>query len=75
MVGDCAVELAIVDTVKDADVAPPAIVTVVGLTVAAEVLLLDTLTDAPPDGAWPLRMTVPFVDAPALTLFGLSTAL
>jgi hypothetical protein len=50
--GDWTVEPAIVDTAKDADVEPPETVTVVGFTVAAEVLLLDTLTDAPPEGAY-----------------------
>jgi hypothetical protein len=52
-------------------VAPAATVTLGG-TVAAEVLLLDNDTTAPPLGAGPLRVTLPVEGFPLLTLVGLS---
>ena len=57
-------------TVKFAEVAPAGTVTLPG-TVATEVLLLDSVTTAPPLGAAPLRVTVPVELLPPLTLVGL----
>src|SRR4051812_44596850 len=50
------------ETVKLAEVARAGTVTVAG-TVAAEVLLLESVTTSPPAGAAPVRVTVP-VDVP-----------
>ena len=50
---------------------PPAIVTGVG-TVATEVLLLDSDTVAPPDGAAAVKLTVPSPRLPAATLVALN---
>jgi hypothetical protein len=50
-------ETALVLTVKLADEEPAATVTLAG-TVAADVLLLESETVEPPDGAAPLRVTV-----------------
>jgi len=55
--------------VKDALVAPAAIVTVAG-TWAADMLLLETVTTAPPVGALPLRVTVPVELLPPTTEVG-----
>ena len=60
---------ALVVTMKVAVVAPAATVTLAG-TVAAEVLLLDRDTMAPPTGAGPLRVTVPVEGLPPTTLVG-----
>jgi len=61
-------------TVKLAVVAPAATVTLVG-TRAAVVLLLESVTTAPPDGAALLNVTVPVEDwVPPVTLVGLSAS-
>ncbi len=61
---------ALVLTVNVALVAPAATVTLDG-TLAAAVLLLDSATAAPPDGAAPLSVTVPVEDCvPPTTLVG-----
>jgi hypothetical protein len=63
---------ALVLTVKVALVAPAATVTLAG-TLAAAVLLLESVTSAPADGAGPLNVTVPVEDCvPPITLVGLS---
>lgn len=63
---------ALVLTVKLAVVAPAATVTLAG-SCAAAVLLLDSDTTAPPDGAAPLNVTVPVEDCvPPVTLVGFS---
>jgi hypothetical protein len=54
-------------------VAPAATVTLGG-TVAAEVLLVDNETAAPPLGAGPLRVTLPVEEFPPLTLVGFSVS-
>jgi hypothetical protein len=58
-------------TVKFAVVAPASTVTVVG-TVAALVLPLVSATSAPPLGAAPLKLTVPWAVMPPVTLMGLT---
>ena len=60
-------------TVKVALVAPPATVTLAG-TRAAAVLLLASVTCAPPAGAGPLRVTVPVDGLAPVTLVGLSAS-
>ena len=62
---------AIVLTVKVALVAPAATVTLDG-TVAALVLLLESVTVAPPAGADPLNVTVPVEEFPPVTVAGFS---
>ena len=63
---------ALVLTVKLAVVAPAATVTLAG-TRAAPVLLLESDTTAPPDGAAPLKVTIPVEDCvPPVTLVGFS---
>jgi hypothetical protein len=58
-------------TVKVALVAPAGTVTLEG-ALAAPVLLLESLTCAPPAGAGPLKVTVPVEDCPPpMTLVGL----
>ena len=64
-----ALETARVEMVKFALVAPAGTVTVLG-TVATFVLLLLRLTTNPPDGAGPLRVTVPVLLLPPTTLVG-----
>ncbi len=59
---------ALVLTVNAALVAPAATVTLDG-TLAAVVLLLESVTTAPPEGAAPLRVTVPVEDCPPPTTF------
>src|SRR5260370_40811647 len=61
---------ALVLTVKVALVAPAATITLDGV-LAADVLLLDSVTTAPPEGAAPLRVTVPVADCtPPTTVVG-----
>lgn len=55
---------------KVADVAFAATVTVAG-TVATAVFALVSVTMVPPDGAGPVRVTVPVEDAPPMTTVGL----
>ena len=66
-----AVPTANVEAVKVADVAPAATVTLTG-TVAAELLLLVSVTTAPPVGAADPRATVPVDPVPPVTLVGLT---
>jgi hypothetical protein len=58
-------------TVKVAVLAPPGMLTLAG-TVAATVLLLERVTNAPDDGAAALSVTVPCDGLPPTTLVGLS---
>lgn len=58
-------------TVNVALVAPAATVTLEG-TVATVVLLLVSATCAPPEGAGPLKVTVPAEEFPPMTLVGFS---
>lgn len=63
---------ALVLTVNAALVAPAATITLEG-TLAAVVLLLESVTCAPPVGAGPLSVTLPVEDcAPPTTLIGFS---
>ena len=62
---------ALVLTANVALVAPAATVTLAG-TLAAVVLLLESATCAPPDGAGPLSVTVPVDEFPPVTLVGFS---
>jgi hypothetical protein len=58
-------------TANVALVAPAPTVTLEG-TLAAVVLLLESITCAPPDGAGPLNVTVPVEEFPPVTLAGFS---
>ena len=58
-------------TVNVALVAPAAIVTLDGV-LAAFVLLLESVTTAPPEGAAPLSVTVPVEEFPPVTPVGLT---
>src|SRR5260370_38880642 len=60
---------ALVLTVNVALVAPAAIVTLDGV-LATFVLLLESVTTAPPEGAAPLSVTVPVEECPPVTLLG-----
>ena len=71
MVTAAGVETALVLTLKLALVAPAATVTLAG-TVAAAVLLLESATTRPPEGAAADSVTVPVDDVPPVTLVGLS---
>ena len=71
IVGEVLVATGLVATANVAVVAFAATVTLAG-TVAAEVLLLDSVTTAPPDGAGPLRVTVPVEEVPPITEVGLT---
>jgi hypothetical protein len=62
---------ALVLTVNVALLAPATTVTLAG-TLAAVVLLLESVTIAPPAGAAPLRVTVPVEEFPPVTLVGFS---
>src|SRR5712691_10866432 len=62
---------ALVLTVNVALVAPGATVTLDG-TLATVVLLLESVTCAPPVGAGPLSVTVPVEEFPPVTLVGFS---
>jgi len=65
---------ALVLTVNVALVAPAAIVTLDGV-LATFVLLLESVTTAPPEGAAPLSVTVPVEDCvPPTTLVGFSVS-
>ena len=64
-------ETELVATEKLAVVAPTLTVTLAG-TVATEVLLLESDTAAPPFGAAPVRVTVPWEGEPPITDVGLS---
>jgi hypothetical protein len=66
-------ETTLVVTAKVALVAPAAIVTLAG-TRAAVVLLLESVTCAPPAGAGPLNVTVPVDEFPPTTLVGFSVS-
>jgi hypothetical protein len=65
------VETGLVVTVNVAVVAFAATVTLAG-TCAAEGLLLERATTAPPDGAGPFSITVPVEDVPPITAVGLN---
>ena len=66
---------ALVVTVKVALVAPAGTVTPLDGTLAAAMLLLESVTWAPPAGAGPLRVTVPVEDCkPPTTLVGFSVS-
>ena len=60
-------------TVKPALVFPADTVTLDG-TVATEVLLLESVTTAPPEGAAAVRVTVPVELLPAVTVVGFSVS-
>ena len=70
MVADTEEATEFVVTVKVTLLLPAAILTEPGT--AAEVLLLERETVAPPAGAAPLRVTVPVTDVPPVTLAGLT---
>ena len=70
---DAVTVLVLVLTVRDALVAPAATVTLEG-TAAAAVLLLESVTVAPPAGAAPLNVTVPVEEFPPVSLLGFSVS-
>jgi hypothetical protein len=63
---------ATVVTEKAAVVCPAGTFTLPAETCATAVLLLDSVTVAPPVGAGPVRVTVPLEDVPPVTLAGFS---
>ena len=69
IVADAEVATVLVVTVNVPLELPAATVTFAG-TVATGVLLLDSVTIAPPDGAGPLRVTVPWDELPPVTVAG-----
>ena len=69
IVGVVAAATPSVVTVKVAEVAPAAIVTLAG-TVAAAVLDEESVTTAPPGCAFPVSVSVPVDEAPATTVVG-----
>jgi hypothetical protein len=69
IVADVAVETVVVVTVNVRLVLPAATVTFAG-TVATAVLLLESVTTAPPDGAGALSVTVPCDELPPVTVVG-----
>ena len=71
MVTEVTAATELVVTVKVAVVEPADTVTLDG-TCAADVLLLLSVTDAPPVGAAPESVTVPVEEVPPVTLEGLS---
>ena len=71
MVTEVLLATGIVVTVKVAVLVFSATVTLTG-TVAADVLLLDSVTTAPPAGAGPFSVSVPVDEPPPLTEVGLS---
>ncbi len=64
---------ALVLAVNVALVAPATTVTLDGV-LAAVVLLLESVTTAPPEGAAPLNVTVPVEEFPPVTLVGFSVS-
>ena len=70
IVTDFEVVTALVVTVKVAVVLPAGTVTLAS-TVATDVLLLVRVTTAPPDGAGPVKVTVPVDEVPPFTEAGL----
>ena len=70
IVTDFEVVTALVVTVKVAVVLPAGTVTLAS-TVATDVLLLVRVTTAPPDGAGPVKITVPVDEVPPFTEAGL----
>ena len=70
IVTEALVATGLVVTVNVAVVAFAATVTLAG-TCAAAVLLLDSVTTAPPDGARPFNVTVPVEEVPPITEAGL----
>ena len=70
IVTDVLVATGLVVTVNVAVVEFAATVTLAG-TWAAAVLLLDSVTTAPPDGAGPFNVTVPVEEVPPITEVGL----
>ena len=63
----------LVATVNVALVAPAATVTLAGV-LATVVLLLESVTVAPPDGAAAVKVTVPVDEFPPVTLVGFSVS-
>ena len=72
IVDDVVADTALVDTVKFTVVAPAGTVTLAA-TVAAVVLLEDSVTTVPPAGAGPFSVIVPVLDVPPFTDVGFST--
>ena len=73
MVTDTTAPTALVVMGKSTVIAPPGTVTVAGT--AAEPLLLESVTMAPPTGAALVRVTVPIEEDPPVTLVGFTEML